>query len=526
MMPKVSIIVPVYNVEKYLDRCVESLRNQTLQDIEIILVDDESPDACPQICDNYSKSDNRIKVVHKKNSGLGYARNSGLDIATGQYVGFIDSDDFVDLNMFETLYNKCIEKELDICYCSFDRVLSTGRFIKEKSNKKDELYLLSSAEIKKFSLNMVGIYPGEGYDIQYSMSVCRGVFRRKLIEDSHIRFISEREIASEDLLFHIHLLQKASRIGYIPSDFYHYFINSSSITNTYSKEFRDRIIRLGEDLKGILAYYYTEEEYKPHYSSALLGLFKSIICFEAKEKKSLWNQYKNIRNICRLQLWRDIYNIPQFNLYDKKNLIIASLLKYQISSALLILYKWGGIDEFHNKRKIGIISFISLIGYYAFAYWLPDSHLPLIGGVFKNIRAFFVKGIFKKCGKHVNINRKVYFRLGTSIEIGDYSGIGANSNIPDGTIIGRDVMIGPNLYVFGFNHATARTDVPMREQGQAERKQTIIEDDVWIGQDVTFTPGRYVKRGSIVGACTLLCKDFPEYSVIGGNPSRILKMRK
>src|SRR5574344_1424030 len=103
--PKVSIIVPIYNVEKYLDRCMESLLNQTLKDIEIIMVDDGSPDNCPKMCDEYAKRDKRVKVIHKKNGGLGYARNSGLDIATGEYVAFVDSDDYVDVNMYETLYN-------------------------------------------------------------------------------------------------------------------------------------------------------------------------------------------------------------------------------------------------------------------------------------------------------------------------------------------------------------------------------------------------------------------------------------
>ena len=100
-MAKVSIIIPVYNVEKYLDKCIQSAINQTLQDIEIILVDDESPDNCPQMCDDYAKRDGRIKVVHKKNGGLGFARNSGLEIATGEYVTFLDSDDFVDLDTYE-----------------------------------------------------------------------------------------------------------------------------------------------------------------------------------------------------------------------------------------------------------------------------------------------------------------------------------------------------------------------------------------------------------------------------------------
>ena len=104
--PKISLIVPCYNVERYLDTCVKSLVEQTLEDIEIILVNDLSPDRVPEMCDKWASNDRRVKVIHKKtNEGLGYARNSGLDIATGEYVAFIDSDDYVDTKMYEMLYN-------------------------------------------------------------------------------------------------------------------------------------------------------------------------------------------------------------------------------------------------------------------------------------------------------------------------------------------------------------------------------------------------------------------------------------
>lgn len=117
--PKVSIIVPIYNVEKYLDRCVQSLIHQTLKNIEIILVDDGSPDNCPAMCDEYAKQDNRIKVVHKKNAGLGMARNSGIEVATGEFVAFVDSDDYVDTSMFELLYKEALKTQADAVFCAY-----------------------------------------------------------------------------------------------------------------------------------------------------------------------------------------------------------------------------------------------------------------------------------------------------------------------------------------------------------------------------------------------------------------------
>ena len=105
--PKVSIIVPCYGVEKYLDRCLNSLVSQTLQDIEIILVDDKSPDNVPIMCDEWARKDNRIKVIHKEvNEGLGYARNTGLKYVEGEYVAFVDSDDYVDTDMYRKLYEQ------------------------------------------------------------------------------------------------------------------------------------------------------------------------------------------------------------------------------------------------------------------------------------------------------------------------------------------------------------------------------------------------------------------------------------
>ena len=152
-MPKVSIIVPVYNVEKYLNRCIQSLLNQTLKDIEIIMVDDGSPDRCPQMCDNYAKKDNRIKVIHKQNAGLGYARNSGLEIATGEYIAFVDSDDFVNSQMYETLYNNAVSTKADVVYSGFRKEFNKNRFlnvrecnIRTEYNKNDMSKLILNSE--------------------------------------------------------------------------------------------------------------------------------------------------------------------------------------------------------------------------------------------------------------------------------------------------------------------------------------------------------------------------------------------
>ena len=115
---KVSVIVPIYKTEKYLSTCVESLLCQTLKEIEIILIDDGSPDNCPALCDNYALKDSRIKVIHKTNSGLSDARNIGIKEAAGEYIGFVDSDDWVKPEMFEKMYQNAIQNNADVVVCN------------------------------------------------------------------------------------------------------------------------------------------------------------------------------------------------------------------------------------------------------------------------------------------------------------------------------------------------------------------------------------------------------------------------
>ena len=175
-------------------------------------------------------------------------------------------------------------------------------------------------------------------------------------------------------------------------------------------------------------------------------------------------------------------------------------------------------------KKFSLISIACLFAYYMVARYLPITDMPLVGG--GRIRRFLCKRIFAECGENVNIERGAFFGSGAGIRIGDNSGIGINANIPSNTIIGRNVMMGPNCYILDKNHEFSRTDIPIIEQGFSTRKQTIIEDDVWIGRDVTIMPGRTIRRGSIIAACCCLTKDFPEFSIVGGVPSKLIKNRK
>ena len=159
-----------------------------------------------------------------------------------------------------------------------------------------------------------------------------------------------------------------------------------------------------------------------------------------------------------------------------------------------------------------IAKYCCLVIYYGFAQFLPNGYVPIVGKPSRWLRRILCKIIFKSCGKGVNVERRVYFGKGLQIVIGNHSGIGPYSKVPDDIVIGDYVMMAPHCTILSYNHNFNNIQVPMCEQGRT-KKSTIIEDDVWIGQDVLFTPGRHVSKGSIIAARSVLTKDFPPFSV-------------
>lgn len=227
MEPLISIIVPIYNVEKYLDQCLKSIVNQTYRNFEIILVDDGSLDSCPEKCEQWAQKDSRIKVIHKENAGLGFARNSGLDIAQGKYVVFIDSDDYVDTKMIEKLYQQI--DDADVIYCGLNRLYPDGT-----TEAVEMLYSGETFEqpdvVDKILLRMLGNVPEKDDGKVFYMSVWHALYSNDLIREHHIRFPSEREFMCEDIAFHVDFLCCAAKAKCIPDNLYYYRYNPGSLS--------------------------------------------------------------------------------------------------------------------------------------------------------------------------------------------------------------------------------------------------------------------------------------------------------
>ncbi|MEG2061439.1 MAG: DapH/DapD/GlmU-related protein, partial [Alistipes sp.] len=167
---------------------------------------------------------------------------------------------------------------------------------------------------------------------------------------------------------------------------------------------------------------------------------------------------------------------------------------------------------------------ISLLLYYSLLKYLPATdNAYVVYSIIRKIRSCIGRFVFDGCGRNINIERGADFGTGGGISIGDYSGIGINSKIRGPLLIGDNVMMGPDVIIFTSNHCTARTDIPMRGQGGTVSRKVIIENDVWIGARVIILPGVVVGEGAIIGAGAVVTKDVPSYSIVGGNPAKLIK---
>lgn len=226
----ISVIVPVYKVEKYLNKCIESIVNQTYKNLEIILVDDGSPDECGKICDNYAQKDMRIKVIHKENGGLSDARNAGINISNGKYISFIDSDDYIDLEYIELLY-KTIKKDKSDMAISSHKVIYENGTILEKATKEESI--LEPKEVLKRIL----------YDDGIDLSAWAKLYKIELFEE--IRYPKGRLF--EDAATTYKLVDKCKKISIISKSTYNYIIRGNSITNVnFSEKKMDLIISTEE----------------------------------------------------------------------------------------------------------------------------------------------------------------------------------------------------------------------------------------------------------------------------------------
>lgn len=247
MQPKVSVIVPVYNVGQYIERCVNSLVEQTLKEIEIIFVNDGSTDNSVHILNKYLEKDIRIQIVNQKNSGVSMARNKGIQEAKGQYIAFVDADDWIEKEMLELLYHTMIKENSDVVMCGYVREF--------QDRSKEKIFSLAEKvcyegqtlnELHRRLVGPIGEEMGNPEALDSFGTVWAKLYNREMIINNYIQFVDLKEIGSnEDTLFNIHLIHHCSKVVFINQPLYHYWKgNVSSITTKYNPNLQNQFTSL------------------------------------------------------------------------------------------------------------------------------------------------------------------------------------------------------------------------------------------------------------------------------------------
>ena len=280
-MKKISVIVPVYNIEAYLERTLDSLVNQTYKNLEIILIDDGSTDSSGKICDNYKNKDKRIVVVHKENEGVSIARNKGLELATGEFIGFVDSDDVISLDMYEILYKNIINNNADISVCSYktfskEIVFEYNDKIKIFDKKEALKDIISDGIITNFLWNKL--------------------FKKEILND--VKFPKNK--IYEDLYVMPKLLEKINKLCFDYSKLYGYFNRNNSYVNTYNDKKNKNYLEFCDECFKYLSKYKYLNKYLKIYRcfyiySAFLQCSKSK-CIDIINSECMNNYYKIYKN--------------------------------------------------------------------------------------------------------------------------------------------------------------------------------------------------------------------------------------
>ena len=325
----VSVIVPIYKVEAYLEKCIKSIQNQTYTDLEIILVDDGSPDGCGAICDRYAEEDARIKVIHKENGGLSDARNKGLDIAVGEYILFVDSDDYIHPQMVEILLHHLKKTEADIAVCSFSQVEVKEEVVFPQYHTAGLIeYEEADAQIEIF--DGVAVMNNLQYKNLLTVVAWNKLYKAELFEK--LRYPKNR--LQEDEFFVHHILHLCKKTVYITKELYYYVQRSGSIMG----EIKYPVIKDGWIAYKERLVFMRENEYTEMELFTKLHMLHYICCF-----------YRELSRKAEAELLLKEWRTTFIELYQQDD-VQTALTKEQKQ-----MYKYFVIrPQLYYNKKIGI----------------------------------------------------------------------------------------------------------------------------------------------------------------------------
>ena len=335
--PLISVIVPVYNGEKFICQCIDSITNQTLKDIEILIINDGSKDNTLKVIESIAKNDSRIKILNQKNSGVSAARNNGISNSLGEYIAFVDSDDYIDKTMCEKMYKKAEEFNSDIVICNVNDVINDNKKVSLNLNEGIiDIRRLTGSEFLSNEYFKLGT------------AVWHKIFKSNLIKENKIKFINYSEVASEDTLFNYEAMLKAKRIYCIDEPLYDYKINENSLTK--SKSAKENMVKRCMNTVNIMSDFLSKNRIKDE------NFIDYITYWQFINALSYVNEFKVKLLVNSI---KEYSKISTFNTAIKKIALSSELDKYFINHK----GSYSIINKFFDK----VFSLLCLCKLYYFA---------------------------------------------------------------------------------------------------------------------------------------------------------------
>ena len=339
MDKKITVIVPVYNTKKFLKRCIMSIMNQSYSNLEIIIINDGSTDGSEKICNELEKADERIRVIHQKNNGIAATRNIGIENATGQYISFVDSDDYLTKDAIEWMVSKVIESDADI--------VTANTYYKNEELKvmlPERLY--TGSEIKEVLVtHMMGNYAKRIDAISYTATA--KLFKKKIFDENNLRFPSERRLIWEDLAFSTEAYPLCEKVYISHKPVYYYCFNEGSLTHTYRQNKLELVMVLYCYMKEKIKKLNLPDEAQFRLDTNFIGHIRTCIKLEVfyanlnGHKRAI----QNIREICfRKDVQTLLRNYPKAS-FNKSQYIYNIAIKHKWAY-LVYLLTW-----LQNKKK-------------------------------------------------------------------------------------------------------------------------------------------------------------------------------
>lgn len=336
-MAKISIIVPVYNVEKYIAKCLESLVNQTLTDIEIIIVDDGSPDGSYKIYEEYAAKDARIKIIKKKNEGVSEARNTGMEQATGDFFIFVDSDDWMELNGCEILYNEYLRTKADLIVA--DAIVLTNEIPKRNHLFKDPFTTTDKRMIRAYQKSCIGYCynpnPKTKWNIPGLGSPWNKLYKREIIQKYHLRFDPYVKGIYDDNLFALYYLEHSTSLSYVKEPVYDFRIVTGSLTQGYKENTLDINRRIFEKINEFMDETHEKEYFMEAFYVYVIRRFSkslNVYFFARNNKNTKKEVFRELKQVINSEPYKTAIENVEFSklLNNHKLVVIMSRLNVPV----------------------------------------------------------------------------------------------------------------------------------------------------------------------------------------------------